>query len=438
MGIGGGNEGAEEGEDAAFEEFVAVGEVVDDFGVGDEEAALAGGGFFGEGGFEEVPEAGEGVGVVGEGGVGEFEGGGGDDERAEEGAVACFIYAGEDHVRVPTGTLGESIALGGETAKCGGGREGSEKGGKESMGWGCLGGGMGVYSGAFGGAMGVNYKAELVGVFGYPVAENPTCVMQEAAFGAAGLNWRYLTVEVRPENLAEALRGMRAMGFRGINLTVPHKVAAVGLLDEVRPDAALIGAVNTVRVEGGGRLVGENTDGKGFLRGVREDARLDPRGKRVVILGAGGAARAIAVELALAGAGRMTIVNRGVERGRQMVRELVARTGAAAEFVALGGGYRVGGEAEILVNATSVGLYPDVAAMPAVGLEEARPDLLVCDAVPNPPETRLIQEARQRGFRVLNGLSMLVYQGAIGFEMWTGRKADEAVMKAALERAFAG
>jgi hypothetical protein len=116
--------------------------------------------------------------------------------------------------------------------------------------------------------MAVNYKAELVGVLGYPVAENPTCVMQEAAFAALGLNWRYLTMEVKPENLADAMRGVRALGMKGINLTIPHKVAVMSLLDEIAPDAKVIGAVNTVYREGD-RLIGANTDGKGFLRGLR-------------------------------------------------------------------------------------------------------------------------------------------------------------------------
>ena len=288
--------------------------------------------------------------------------------------------------------------------------------------------------------MAVNYKAELVGVLGWPVAENPTCVMQEAAFAAAGINWRYLTIEVRPEGLADAMKGVRAMGFRGVNLTIPHKVAVMALLDEVMPDAAMIGAVNTVRVDAGGgagRLIGENTDGKGFLRSVRQDAGMDVRGKRIVILGAGGAARAIAVELALAGAAEITVVNRSAERGRAMVGDLVSRTKVRGEFAAWKGAYAVGKEVDVLVNATSIGLYPEVEAMPSVEWGEARQDLLVCDVVPNPPETRFVKEARGRGFKVLNGLGMLVYQGVIGFEMWTGMKADEGAMKRALEGAFA-
>ena len=284
-------------------------------------------------------------------------------------------------------------------------------------------------------AMGTNYKFDLVGVLGYPVAENPTCVMQDAAFAALGLQWRYLTIEVRPEALPDAIRGVRAMGMMGVNLTIPHKVAVMPLLDEISPDAKIIGAVNTVR-RVGDKLIGENTDGKGFLRGVREEAGIEPKGKNILVLGAGGAARAITVELALAGAGRITIWNRSVERGEALCRDLIQKTSVDAHFVPWRGMCVVGADVDILVHATSIGLFPDVEAMPEVDLKGARGDLLVCDVVPNPPETRLIKTARARGMKVLTGLPMLVYQGAIGFEMWTGRKAPEREMREALEKAF--
>ena len=283
--------------------------------------------------------------------------------------------------------------------------------------------------------MAVNYKMELVGVLGYPVAENPTCVMQEAAFAALDLPWRYLTIEVKPQQLAEAIAGVRAFGMQGVNLTIPHKVAVIPLLDDISKDASLIGAVNTVR-RVGDRLVGENTDGKGFLRGVFEDGGIDPTGKRIVVLGAGGAARAITVELALAGALQLTIVNRSIERGKALVDDLRQRTGVSVRFEPWQRTYAIGYEADILVNATSIGLYPDIEMMPNVDIKGARPDLLVCDVVPNPPETRFIQTARKQGLKTITGLPMLVYQGAIGFEMWTGHKAPEAVMKLALEKAF--
>src|SRR3954470_23040708 len=156
-----------------------------------------------------------------------------------------------------------------------------------------------------------SFKQELVGVFGQPVAENPTQAMIEAAFAALRLDWRYLTVEVAPADLADAVRGAKAMGFRGFNCTIPHKVAVLAHLDDLTPAARAIGAVNCV-VRQGERWLGENTDGKGFLESVRSVTPVE--GKSAVLLGAGGAARAIGVELLRAGAARVIVVNRGEER----------------------------------------------------------------------------------------------------------------------------
>lgn len=283
--------------------------------------------------------------------------------------------------------------------------------------------------------MAVNYKAELVGALGYPIAENPTGVMQEAAFAAVGLNWRYLLFEVKPDNLDDAIRGVRALSMKGINLTIPHKVAVMALLDDIAPDAKVIGAVNTVYREGD-RLIGANTDGKGFLRGLRDEAGIDPQGKRVAVLGAGGAARAITFELAFAGASELIVINRSVERGQGLVDALRRDTSTAVQFIPWSSTCIVPATIDILVNAASIGLYPDVDALPDISLDQARSDLFVCDVIPNPPDTRLMQLARARGLRTLNGLSMLVHQGTIGFELWTGQTAPEAVMKDALRKAF--
>ncbi len=280
-----------------------------------------------------------------------------------------------------------------------------------------------------------NYRAELVGVFGYPVAENPTVVMQEAAFRAAGLNFRYLTVEVKPEDLEAAIRGMRAFNMRGINLTIPHKVKVLQYLDEVADDARLMGAVNTV-YRRDDRLIGANTDGKGFLQSLRDEAGTDPRGKDVVILGAGGAARAIGVELALAGAARITVVNRSAGRGRELVELLNRETSVRAELVPWDAPYAVPERAAVLINATAIGLYPAVTAKPNLVYDTIRPDLIVCDVIPNPPATAFLKEARARGARTLDGLGMLVNQGAIGFKIWTGIDAPLDAMRQALLAEF--
>jgi shikimate dehydrogenase len=279
-----------------------------------------------------------------------------------------------------------------------------------------------------------NYRAELVGVFGHPVAENPTVVMLEAAFAELGLNWRYLTIEVLPEDLAAAMKGMRAFNMRGANLTIPHKVAVLEYLDEVRPAAALMGAVNTV-IREGDRLIGENTDGKGFMTALTGDAGFDPKGKRAVVLGAGGAARAITVELSLAGVEHLTVVNRAPERGRELVALLNDRTPVSADFQPWSGAFAIPAGTDLLVNATSIGLFPDVDARPEIEYESITPGMVVCDVI-IAPSTPFLDEARRHGARTLDGLGMLVYQGAIGFKLWTGLDAPVKVMHDALARAL--
>ena len=281
----------------------------------------------------------------------------------------------------------------------------------------------------------VNYKAELVGVFGYPVAENPTIVMQEAAFWALDLNWRYLTIEVRPADLAEAMQALRAFNMRGINLTIPHKVAVLQYLDEVSQDARLMGAVNTVRRDGE-RLIGENTDGKGFLVSLKEEAKVDPAGKRVVVLGAGGAARAMTVELALAGVEHVTVVNRSPDRGSALVELLNDKTETTAEFEAWQGAYSIPAGTDVLINATSIGLYPNITDKPQIDYDSLSPTMVVCDVIPNPPRTPFLALAEAQGAKTLDGLGMLVAQGAIGFKMWTGFEAPVEVMRQALSEAF--
>lgn len=279
-----------------------------------------------------------------------------------------------------------------------------------------------------------SFAQPLVALFGSPVAENPTQAMMEAAFRAAGLDWRYLSIEVPGERLAAAVAGARALGFRGFHCTIPHKVSVTRLVDRLGESAALIGAVNCV-VRDRDEFVGENTDGRGFLESVRR--RLDPRGLRAALLGAGGAAQAIAVELALAGAERILVVNRSEERGRAVVERLRTLPAAAnAEYVPWEGDWAVPDDVDLLVDATPVALFPDVDAFPALERESLRPGLLVADVVPNPPVTPLLEEAERRGCTPISGLEMLVAQGELSFTYWTGSEADAAVMSRALEEVF--
>jgi shikimate dehydrogenase len=270
---------------------------------------------------------------------------------------------------------------------------------------------------------------EVVCCLGQPVAGNPTQYMMEKAFAAAGLDWKYLTCEVPPEKLADAMRGIRALGFKGANFTIPHKVAVIPYLDSLSPSAEVTGAVNCMNRQGD-NLIGENTDGKGFYQSLR--GACDPAGLEVVVFGAGGAARAIAVELALAGASQITIVNRAPERGQALADLLSARTSVAAQFVSLAGEYSIPATTAIFINATSVGLGDDSARLP-VSVESLRLDLIVADVVFNPPQTWLIRTAADRGCRTIDGLGMLVNQAVISFKIWTGREPDAGVMRDALE-----
>jgi len=270
---------------------------------------------------------------------------------------------------------------------------------------------------------------EIVAVFGQPVAGNPTQYMMEKAFIQVGLDWRYLTLEVAPADLGDAIRGMRAMGFRGCNLTIPHKVEVIQYLDRTSEAATLMGAVNCVN-RAGDELVGDNTDGKGFVQSLRD--LTDPADKKVVILGAGGAARAIAVEMGLAGAAALTVVNRQEARGRELTALLNDKAHVPTEFVPWEGDYHVPPETDVVINATSIGLGDAEARVP-LAIDSLEADMVVADVIFNPPETRLLRDAQSRGCQTLDGLGMLVNQAVIGFNIWTGRQADPQVMREALE-----
>jgi shikimate dehydrogenase len=223
------------------------------------------------------------------------------------------------------------------------------------------------------------------------------------------------------------------MGFRGFNCTIPHKVAVIEHLDGLGESASVMQAVNCV-VRRGEQLIGENTDGKGFVEGVK---RLrDPKGKNVVLLGAGGAARAIAVELALSGAAKITLVNRTPQRGEETKALLDKSLEVATELVLWDSPYAIPAGTDFLINATSIGLYPDVDAQLAIDYGTLESSTFVSDVVFNPPETHLIRTAKDRGCEVLDGLEMLVGQGVIGVEYWTGKSPDPQVMRAALEDVF--
>ena len=280
-----------------------------------------------------------------------------------------------------------------------------------------------------------NYRAELTGVFGDPVEGNPTGVMEEAAYEAMGLNYRYITMKVTPEGFPDAMKAIRALHMKGVNLTMPHKIAVIPYLDELSEAASIIGAVNTVVVREDGSLFGENTDGKGFVEALLRYGS-HPEGKNIMILGAGGAARAIAVECALAGAAKITVVNRTVSKARELADLILAKTNAEAGSLAWTPGLEIPDVTDILINATCIGLGNDRANKPDIRYETITPNMTVSDVVFNPSDTLFLQEASRRGAQTVNGLGMLACQGARNFTLWTGVEAPLDVMIKKLREEF--
>lgn len=281
--------------------------------------------------------------------------------------------------------------------------------------------------------METSFLSTLTGSFAMPAAENPTVAMIEAAYRHHGLDWRYINCEVAPQFLGDAVRGAKAMGWAGFNCSIPHKVAVIEYLDGLGQSAEIIGAVNTI-VRHGDAFIGENTDGKGFVQAMREV--IDPRGKSVMIFGAGGAARAVSVELALAGASGITVVNRSRDTGQRLVDLLNGKTPTSAELRLWNGTVAVPRDTDIVINATSIGLYPNIDQRLDLDLDSLHSGMVIADGIHNPPRTHLIRSAEARGCRVLDGLGMLVNQGVIGIKYWTGIEVDASVMRQALEKIF--
>ncbi len=282
-----------------------------------------------------------------------------------------------------------------------------------------------------------NYLDNLVGVFGQPVAENPGVVVQDAAFKSLGLErWRFLTIDVDKDKLEDAINGLKAFKMKGANCTIPHKIEVMKFLDEISESAQIIGAVNTI-VNTDGKLFGENTDGKGFMMAL-EASGIDVAGKKAVVFGAGGASRAICVEMALKGVGEITIVNRKEDRalGDALVEILTTKTKAKVSYEDWNGAYSILAGTDIVINATSVGLYPDVNDIPNINLDSITKDMFVQDVIPNPTESAFIKEMKKRGIPCSTGAGMFINQAALNIEMWTGKTPDKNIMLKALEEAL--
>ncbi len=288
----------------------------------------------------------------------------------------------------------------------------------------------------------IDAQTTLVGVIGWPIAHSLSPAMHNAAFDALGLNWRYLAFPVRSGEVPAAIAGLVALGYRGTNVTVPHKEAVLRAMDVVPPRVRAFGAVNTVIIdrdeEGLATLRGENTDVDGFTHALREDG-FEPAGKCILVVGAGGGARGVVYALCEAGADEVVVLNRTPARASALVADLASSTGSttlrAGELTpdALEAHAH---QADLVVNTTTVGMWPYVEASIWPDDRALPADLAVCDLVYRPLETRLLRQARSAGAKAIDGLGMLIAQGALSFEMWTGQWPPVDVMRAACEAAL--
>jgi shikimate dehydrogenase len=270
----------------------------------------------------------------------------------------------------------------------------------------------------------MDFLSQLTGCFSTPAHGNPTVAIVEAAYAHHKLNFRYINTEVQPKDLADAVAGARAMNWVGFHLSAPHKIEVIKYLDELGESAKVMGAVNCAVLRDG-NLIGENTDGKGFLESLREV--IDPAGKVVTILGAGGAARAIAVEVALAGAKSVNIANRDAQRGKEL-SELVKNI-CDSSYYLWGSNFAVPVETEILVNATTVGMHGNSDALPDIYFDSLNSSMVVADVIINPPQTNFLTRAASIGCKTIDGLGMVVNQGVLAIKYWTGVDVDANVMR---------
>ncbi|MDI6891849.1 MAG: shikimate dehydrogenase [Actinomycetota bacterium] len=280
----------------------------------------------------------------------------------------------------------------------------------------------------------VDGKTKLTGIIGYPLEYTLSPIMHNAAFQHMGLNWCYLPLVVEEADIYRALDGLKALNFMGINVTMPYKEEVIPFMDEMTSYAQIVGAVNTIHIQGG-RLVGYNTDGRGFITSLQQDAKFDPKGKGVLIVGAGGAARAVAVSLTLAGSSRIIVVNRTLERAQSLC-QLLQGNFPSCEVKAMDMEGDLSGafsQVELVVNATPIGMDLEKKEVP-ISTDFLGNRHLVCDLIYKPVETNFLKLAGKRGARTLGGLGMLLHQGAASFEIWTNLDPPIKVMREALEK----
>lgn len=271
----------------------------------------------------------------------------------------------------------------------------------------------------------INTGTVMYGVFGDPISHSKSPLMLNRAFQETKLNAAYAAFHVLPGKLKLAIDGVRAMNFRGVNVTIPHKVEVMAYLDEIDEGARAIGAVNTI-VNENGKLIGYNTDGIGFVRSMKEETGVSIAGKRILMLGAGGAARGIAYALAKEGAAMIWITNRTADKAVKLAESLGEFT--KVEAIAADQLAGIMEQVDIIVNNTSIGMFPKVEGIP-IDPELLHANLLVSDIVYTPRITRLLKEAQTKGAQIHSGFGMFIYQGAYAFEYWTGLPAPVHAMR---------
>ncbi|MBW5444969.1 shikimate dehydrogenase [Cohnella sp. CFH 77786] len=276
----------------------------------------------------------------------------------------------------------------------------------------------------------------MYGVIGDPIGHSKSPLMQNRAFRETGVNGTYAAFRVKPERLGEAVAGMRALGFRGLNVTIPHKVDVMAYLDAIDEGAMAIGAVNTI-VNENGRLVGYNTDGIGYVRSLKEEAEPELAGKKIVVLGAGGAARGILWALNRERPASLLVANRTWDKAKALADHLGEGSGSIAKAIRWEELREACLEADVVVNTTSVGMAPNVSETP-VDPAWLKPGAVASDLIYNPLTTAFLQQAQERGCRIHGGLGMFVYQGAYAFEYWTGQPAPAAAMREEVLASFTG
>lgn len=275
-------------------------------------------------------------------------------------------------------------------------------------------------------------KTSLVGLIGWPVEHSLSPMMHNAAFRQLGLEWAYVPLPVRPEDVEQALKGLAALNFVGANVTVPHKQAVMRYMDELSDPAKITGAVNTIHIKDG-KFYGYNTDTIGFLNALREGG-CEPKGLRIAVLGAGGAARAVVYAMARSEAASVTVFNRTAERAAFLVddlAEIFPDSHLSFEALTSEALTTLDNEVDLVINTTSVGMYPHIETNPWPEDVPIPNQAQFYDLVYNPLETTFLRRAKEVGAHIIDGLGMLVHQGAFAFETWTGQQAPVAVMRKA-------